>query len=94
MKENFPATFPREIMPVGPPTFSDCLAVDAAVIEHRDGVFESGRPRNSIEICKRPLGLVASGARFSWPLCAAFPLHLRRYPWIASRGERVRARAL
>jgi hypothetical protein len=41
-------------MPVNPPAFSECLALVAAVIERRDGTFESGRSRNGIEICEWP----------------------------------------
>jgi hypothetical protein len=41
LKRKFSATLPHEIMPVSPPASSSSLAVDAAVIERRDGAFES-----------------------------------------------------
>jgi hypothetical protein len=94
MKEKFPAIFHRETMRVSPPAFSGCLAMDTAVIERRDGVFESGQSRNCIEFFKRPGTLVTGGVWSSWPSHGVFLLLLHGCPRMASRGERVRARAV
>jgi hypothetical protein len=68
--------------------------MDAAVIERRDGVFERGRSRNGIEIFGWPLASVTGGIRPSWPSHIVVLLRLRRFPHMASRGERVRVGAV
>jgi hypothetical protein len=61
LKRKISATFPHETMPVIPPAFSECLAVDATVIERRDSAFESGRFRNGIENFKWPFASATGG---------------------------------
>jgi hypothetical protein len=91
-KKIFSPTFSHESMPVRPPAFSEGLALDVAAIGRRNGVFESGRSWNGIEIIEWPWALVTGECRPSWPLHAVVLLRSCRYPRMASRGERVRAR--
>jgi hypothetical protein len=79
-------------MPVSPPTFFTCLALDAAAVECRYSAFEGERVRNEIEIFEGRFSLATGGVRPSWASHVVVLLRLRRYPRMASRGEQVRAR--
>jgi hypothetical protein len=89
LKSKISDTLAHETRPVSPPAFSECLAVDAAVIERRDGAFESEQSRNGIEIFKYPWGSVTGRVQSSWPSHAEVLLRLCRFPRMASRGERM-----
>jgi hypothetical protein len=70
---------PHKSTSARPPAFSESLALDAAVIEHRNGVFENVRSQNGIEIFERPwpwrqveYGLHNYPTLWSCCICAAF----------------------
>jgi hypothetical protein len=84
-KNNFCHISTHKSMPMRPPAFSESLVLDAAVIEHRNGAFESGRSRDGIEIFRVALCL---GDRWMAVfLHVVVLLRPRRYPRMASRGN-------